>query len=54
MTLSSHILEVKFSQLLRVIQNYNSYTRIFQRERNVSTGYFKINMEKLLDVLAEE
>lgn len=31
-THGSYILEVKFSELLRVIQKYNSYTRILQKE----------------------
>lgn len=38
MTHSSHILEVKFSQLLRVIQKYNSHTRIIQRKMGRDVG----------------
>lgn len=56
MTHNSHILQVKFSQLLRVIQTYNSYTRVFQKEtgRDVSPGYSKNKMDKQLDELGEE
>lgn len=55
MTHSSHILEVKFSQLLRVIQKYNSHTRIIQRKmgRDVGIGCFKSKVEKLLNVQGE-